>query len=112
MKYYLKENSIPLINNNNLFQFIWSGYFGGITEVYKPQGQNFTYLDINSLYPFAALNSMPGTDCKWIECYNSEGLNLDNLFGIFFAKVETNNQYLGLLPVRTKSGLIFLEGKF
>jgi len=64
------------------------------------------------LYPFAALNSMPGTDCKWLESYNSEGLNLDNLFGIFFAKVETNNQYLGLLPVRTKSGLIFPEGKF
>lgn len=64
LKYYLKDSKIPLINTNNLFQFIYSSYFGGITEVYKPYGENLTYLDVNSLYPFAALNPMPGIKCK------------------------------------------------
>nr|QWO71369.1 DNA polymerase [Termitomyces sp. T123] len=112
MRYYLKDSKIPLINSNNLFQFIYGSYYGGITEVYRPHGKNLTYTDINSLYPFAALNPMPGLNCKWLESYNSEGLELSNLFGVFYAKVVTNDQYLGLLPVRTKSGLIFPQGKF
>jgi hypothetical protein len=112
MKYYLKFSKIPLINKNNLFQFIYGSYYGGITEVYKPYGKNLTYADVNSLYPFAALNPMPGLKCKWLESYNTEGLDLSKLFGVFFAKVITNDQYLGLLPVRTKSGLIFPSGKF
>jgi DNA polymerase type B, organellar and viral len=112
LKYYLKDSKIPLINTNNLFQFIYGSYYGGITEVYKPHGKNLTYTDVNSLYPFAALNPMPGLICKWIECYNREGLDLSKLFGVFYAKVITNDQYLGLLPVRTKAGLIFPSGKF
>nr|AYE93303.1 DNA polymerase [Termitomyces sp.] len=87
LKYYLKKSLIPLINNNNLFQFIFGGYFGGNTEVYKPLAHFWTYLDVNSLYPFAALNPMPGLVCKWVESYNSEGLDLDSLFGIFHARV-------------------------
>lgn len=112
MKYYIKDSKIPLINTNNLFQFINSSYYGGITEVYKPHGKNLTYTDVNSLYPYAALNPMPGINCQWLESYNSEGLDLSKLFGVFYAKVITNEQYLGLLPVRTKSGIIFPRGKF
>jgi DNA polymerase type B, organellar and viral len=112
MKYYLKDSKIPLINTNNLFQFIYDGYYGGITEVYRPHGKNLTYTDVNSLYPYAALNPMPGLNCQWLESYNSEGLDLSKLFGVFYAKVITNGDYLGLLPVRTKSGLIFPRGKF
>jgi hypothetical protein len=63
-KYYLNDSKIPLINTNTLFNFIYSGYYGGITEVYKPYGVNLTYLDVNSLYPFAAKNPMPGLDCQ------------------------------------------------
>jgi DNA polymerase type B, organellar and viral len=69
---------------------------------------------VNSLYPFAALNPMPGLICQWLESYNynSEGLDLSNLFGVFYAKVITNENYLGLLTVSTKSGLIFPRGIF
>jgi DNA polymerase type B, organellar and viral len=112
LKYYLKDSKIPLINSNTMFQFIYGAYFGGITEVYIPLAQIFNYLDVNSLYPSAALNPMPGLNCKWIESYNSEGLDLSELFGFFHAEVETNSQYLGLLPLRTKSGVIFPEGKY
>lgn len=54
----------------------------------------------------------PGTDCYFIETYNEKGLDLKNLYGFFYAKVKTNNQYLGLLPVRTDKGLIFPNGEF
>jgi len=54
---------------------------------------------------FAALNPMPGTECIWLESYNDKGLNLDQLFGFFYAEVVTNNQYFGLLPLQTKEGL-------
>ena len=40
------------------------------------------------------------------------GLDLDSLFGFFYAKVKTNNQYLGLLPLRFKDKLIFPNGDF
>lgn len=112
LKYYLNKSKIPLINTNNLFNFIYSAYYGGITEVYKPYGKNLIYLDVNSLYPYAALNPMPGLECKWIESYDQEGLNLDNLFGVFHAEVITNDLYIGLLPVKSKNGLLFPNGQF
>ena len=55
---------------------------------------------------------MPGTNCFFVESFVESGLDLDNLFGIFYAKVKTNNLYLGLLPVRTNKGLIFPNGAF
>lgn len=112
LKYYLKDSKIPLINSNTIFQFIYSGYYGGITEVYKPFGTNLSYLDVNSLYPFAALSPMPGLECQWIECFNSEGLDITKLFGFFYAVVNTVDSYLGFLPVKTKSGLVFPLGRF
>lgn len=52
---YLKDSKIPLINKLNQFNFIYSGYFGGRTEVLKPYGQNLLYYDMNSIYPQSAL---------------------------------------------------------
>ena len=54
---------------------------------------------------------MPGLDCKWIECYDESGLDLDKLFGVFYAEVITNDLYIGLLPIKTKTGIIFPNGK-
>jgi len=53
---------------------------------------------------------MPSTDCYFIESFTEQGLDLDNLFGIFQAEVITNNLYLGLLPIKTKLGLILPNG--
>lgn len=108
------NSNIPLINKHSLFSFIYSAYYGGMTEVYKPYGENLKYIDVNSLYPFAALNPMPGTECKYIEIldHSKYPLNLEDLFGFFYAKVKTNNGYLGLLPVKTDKGLIFPNGEF
>ena len=110
-KYY-KNQCIPSINKIYLFNFIKEGYFGGITEVYKPYGKDLIYIDVNSLYPYAALNPMPGTDCYFIESFEDKGLDLDNLFGFFYARVKTNNLYIGLLPVHKDNRLIFPNGEF
>jgi hypothetical protein len=112
LKYYLKDSKIPLINKLTIFNFCHEGYYGGQTEVYIPYGVNLITLDVNSLYPTVALNPLPGIDCVWIESFDSEGLNLDLLFGIFHAKVVTNHEYFGLLPIKTKNGLIFPKGSF
>ena len=111
-KNYYKIQKIPSINKIYLFNFIKEAYIGGITEVYKPFGTNLVYIDNNSLYPASSLNPMPGANCFFVESFVESGLDLDNLFGIFYAKVKTNNLYLGLLPVRTNKGLIFPNGAF
>lgn len=111
--YYLPEKKeIPLINTHFPFNFIKLGYFGGINEVYIPYGKNLKYFDVNSLYPFAALNPMPGTNCEYLEDFTEEGLNLDLLFGFFYAEVKTNKQYFGLLPLHINNQLILPEGIF
>jgi DNA polymerase type B, organellar and viral len=107
------EKAIPLINKRHIYDFIYNAYYGGITEVYKPYGKNLKYIDVNSLYPFSALNPLPGCSCSYIESYDLiKPLDLDNLFGFFYAKVVTDNGYLGLLPLRTDKGLIFTNGEF
>lgn len=72
----------------HIFSFIKEAYFGGITEVYKPYGKDLIYIDINYLYPYAALNLMPGTQCYWIESFEDKGLNLNELFGFFMLKLK------------------------
>ena len=125
-KKYYKNKEIPstivmaivmvmiMINKLFLFNFIKEGYYGGITEVYKPYGKDLLYLDINSLYHHSALNYLPGNICVYLENLSEDGvgLDLDSLFGFFYAKVKTNNQYLGLLPLRIKDKLISPNGEF
>ena len=113
LKRYLDNKKIPLINKFDIFNFIKTGYFGGITEVYKPHGKDLIYIDVNSLYPYAALNPMPGLNCEYIESLDENGLDLEDLFGFFYAKVKTNEKdYFGLLPVITKEGLTLPLGEF
>lgn len=61
LKHYLKDSKIPIIKDN-VYNDVKEGYFGGITEVYKPYGENLFYYDVNSLYPFVALNPMCGNN--------------------------------------------------
>jgi DNA polymerase type B, organellar and viral len=112
-RYYNTSNPLPLINKHNIFDFINSAYYGGITEVYKPYGKNLYYLDVNSLYPYASINKpIPGLVCSYIEDLSNNGLELDSLFGFFYAQVSTNNGYLGLLPYKTNKGNIYPNGNF
>src|ERR1700738_4798651 len=111
-KNYIKDSKLPLNNKFNIFNFMHLGYYGGRTEVFKPYGKNLYYYDINSLYPHVALKNMPGLESSYIKNFSNEGINLDKIFGIFKAKVKTNNLALGLLPIKTQLGLIFPNGEY
>lgn len=84
LKYYLKDSKLPIIGRN-MFSDIKQGYYGRVTEVYKPYGKNLLLYDVNSLYPFAALNPMPGINCSFIE---NIGNNLDFIKSNTIDKVE------------------------
>ena len=112
-KYY--NFNIPLIVKRSLYNSIKQSYFGGITEVYIPTNINnerLYYYDVNSLYPYAALNAMPGLDCVFESDINLDIKDIASLFGFYYCKVLTNNSYLGLLPLRTKNGLIMPNGEW
>jgi hypothetical protein len=106
------KNNIPLIKEKSIFNDIKESYFGGITEVYKPYGKNLYYYDVNSLYPYSALNPMPGLNCVYNENFNKDISEINNLFGFYFCEVETNKGYLGLLSVRINNGIIQPLGEF
>lgn len=110
LKEYLRDSKLPIIGKN-IFSDIKKAYYGGVTEVYKPYGKNLFYYDVNSLYPFAALNPIPGVNCTFIENVGNS-MDLKDLFGFFYCKIETNNNYLGLLPVHSKEGLIMPNGSW
>jgi hypothetical protein len=109
-KYY--NNDIPVINKASLYSDIKQAYYGGITEVYKPYGNNLYYYDVNSLYPYVAFQPMPGLNCTKLTFYEPIE-DIDNLFGFFYCKIKTpSNDYLGLLPVRVAGGLNFPLGSW
>jgi hypothetical protein len=110
MKDHYTDEVIPLINKSKIYSDIRKAYHGGITEVYKPYGENLHYYDVNSLYPYVALQDMPGIQCIKKDFINKT-IDIDSLFGFFYCHVESNSNYLGLLPVRDGSGLIFPNGK-
>lgn len=94
-----------------MYRDIKLGYYGAITEIYKPYGENLFYYDLNSLYPYVALQDMPGIKCSK-ENFIINPVSLDNLFGFYYCSVESPlNNYLGLLPVRDIDGLKFPSGK-
>lgn len=110
LKDFYKEN-IPSITKASLYNDIKQAYYGGITEVYKPYGYNLYYYDVNSLYPYVALQDMPGLVCSKL-LYYTKDCDINDLFGFFYCHVESPvNSYLGLLPVRDKSGINFPVGK-
>ena len=110
--YLSADKPIPLINKKAIYRDIKLGYYGGITEVYKPYGENLYYYDVNSLYPYVSLNDMVGLECHKQEYINKKA-NLNELFGFFYCDIEAPlNKYLGILPVRTNAGIIFPVGRW
>ena len=114
-KYYEKP-IIPLINKDKISVDLRISYYGGITEVYIPKGKNLFYYDVNSLYPFVALNDMPGTQCTFVQYFNKDQYTLNQLFGFYYCKISIKPEqknYFGLLPVRMKNrGMILPLGKW
>lgn len=111
-KDYLKKSKIPIIKND-INNHIDLSYYKDIGEVYKPQGKNLLYYNINSLYSYAALNDMCGDKYTFVENIYGDNIELDSLFGFFYCKIEASElSYLGLLPLRTKEGLLSPVGNW
>jgi len=52
---------------------------------------------------------MPDLNCAKLDYYTDK--SIDDLFGLFYCKVEAPlGSYLGLLPIRGKSGINFPLG--
>ena len=85
-KYY--KNNIPLINKRSIYEDIKLSYFGGVTEVYKPYAENLYYYDVNSLYPYAALNSMAGSKCVFENNIDMLLQDITNVFGFLLLNIN------------------------
>lgn len=93
-KDYLKDSKLPVISKN-MYNDIKKAYYGGITEVYKPEGYDLYYYDVNSLYPYVALQDMPGLEYGKVEYHIDK--SIDDLFGFFYCSIEAPfDNYLGL----------------
>ena len=104
------DKPIPLINKKGMYRDLKLGYYGGNTEVYRPYGENLYYYDVNSLYPYVSLNDMVGLQCCKQDYINLKA-DLEDLFGFFYCEVKApTSHYLGLLPLKTKTGIIFPVG--
>jgi len=56
----------PLPRSEDTHTFVRTGYFGGRVEVFKREGHGLHYFDINSSYPRAMLEDMPGGEAtEW-----------------------------------------------
>lgn len=98
---FLDQNIEILKNSEDTF--IRRGYFGGATDYYKAYAKNLYYYDVNSLYPSAMLNPMPGKISQRIR--NMNNIKLDDFFGFAFAEITTPDDLLRpLLPYRTEEG--------
>ena len=104
LKDYYKNN-IPNINKFSFYKDIKQAYFRGITEVYKPWGKDLYYYHVNTLYPYVALQDMPGLTCNGILFY-TDTQDIDTLFGLFYCSIDAPlDGYLGFLLIRTSKGL-------
>lgn len=86
--YYVNNHIIPLIKDERLYDDIKQAYYGGKTEVYRPRNsdnEKLYYYDVNSLYPYVALNDMPGHKVRKMN-FISENVNLHDLFGFSIVK--------------------------
>ena len=84
-KKYLKNNLIYNAAKMSLYAYniIVNSYRGGITDVYKPKGENLYCYDINSSYPYAMLNYMPVGKPQKLDDEALKNFDLNFFFWIF-----------------------------
>lgn len=70
------------------------------------------YYDVNSLYPYVALQDLQGLECSKIDNFE-DNVDICNLFGFYYCEIETSgDKYLGVLPFTSKFGIYFPLGKW
>lgn len=101
---------IPKMNRNE-DTFVRKSYFGGATDIYKLQGKDLYYYDVNSLYPYVMLNDMPLELIKIHE--NMDFKDIENFFGFIDCLVESPPIIkVPILPFKYKAKTIFPVGSW
>lgn len=98
--------------------WIRRGYYGGRVEVFRPRGEGVSYYDINSSYPRAMLEDMPGGEVR--QFGPSQGVDAFAQFersAVGFVECEVDipdTCYLPPLPYRDENSgkLLFPVGRF
>jgi hypothetical protein len=80
-----------------IYKDISLSYFGGISDVYRPEGKDIHSYDVNSLYPSVmAEYPMPVGTPRY---FKGDPYIIDkDPFGFFHVKVEAPNMYIPFLP--------------
>jgi hypothetical protein len=109
----LKDNLKVYDFSHSLDSQLRNGYCGGIVDVYRPhlQGVGY-YYDVNSLYPTAMCKPMPVGMPKIVTLTPEQFLEGD-FFGFVEATVRASEEeYIGLLPIKLQGRLICPGGTF
>jgi hypothetical protein len=96
---FMKDNKLAITSLED-YREISKGYRGGAVDVYKPEGENLFYYDVNSLYPYV----MKEFDYPvGATSYFSGKKELDNIFGIVYAKVKApDNMNVPILLIKNR----------
>jgi hypothetical protein len=109
----LDDNSKIRLFSKKMQNLISKAYYGANTSVYKPYGEKLYYYDINSLYPFCMLKTMPvGTPKRY-----DINKGLENFFGFALVKVNCPKELkIPVLPlyleIEGNQRLVFPTGTF
>lgn len=99
----LRNKGIPIPKSTPFhYEYMRQFYYGGRCQAFKTgvHKGNYTYLDINSAYPYAMTFEHPFT----CDCYITKSLNMKKIKQSFIHITATSK---GAFPYRTKSGLRF-----
>ena len=92
---YLKDNVIPKIGGD-IYKDISKAYYGGLVDMYFPEGENLYLYDVNSEYPEAMTKALPSGQPVYfegnIDIYDSES------FGFFYCHIKTPDKLPGDMP--------------
>jgi len=55
---YIYDNTKIAIINNELYTFLYKGFYGGAVDAYIPYGKDIKCYDVNSLYPNSMFNNL------------------------------------------------------
>ena len=65
---FLKDKNKISIINNQVYEFLYKGYYGGAVDAYIPLGKDIKSYDVNSLYPTSMFNMpMPAGNLYYFE---------------------------------------------
>ena len=96
------HSKIPIINKSSRFKFVNESYFGGSVDLIKPKHSDVYCYDVNSLYPFALLQTMPVGDGVY-----STDPNISNWFGFIKVQVTCPSSVTKpILPFRRADGVV------